>query len=136
MSPARQQSFATLDLIAAQGFDICLDWEQDEVPVAMATSTAVVTAVPISNELDDRVLLIDKRQTEDEWADQVLEAASYMVNQGPDRGATVLGFSLTHYVAGQPFRIAALKRLLSGLAANPGVWAATPGEIATQFHRQ
>ena len=27
LSPARQQSFATLDLIRAAGFDVCLDWE-------------------------------------------------------------------------------------------------------------
>ena len=75
MSPARQQSFRTLSLIAEAGFDVCLDWEQDEVPVVMTTDAGMVHAVPLMNELDDRTLLIDRRQTEDAWIDQVLELA-------------------------------------------------------------
>ena len=129
MSPARQQSFSTLDLIAERGFDICLDWEIDEVPVALRTEAGAVTALPLSNELDDRTLLIDRRQTEDEWADQVLEAARYLAG-GVDRfGGRMLGFTLTPYVTGQPFRIAALRRMLAGLA-EPGVWTATATELA------
>ena len=126
MSPARQQSFATLDLIAEQGFDICLDWEADEAPLAMATATGPVTAIPLLNELDDRTLLHDRRQTEDEWADQVLEAARVMAQGRP---GAVLGFTLTPYVSGQPFRISALRRLLAGIAGS-SAWTATATQIA------
>ncbi len=130
LSPARQQSFETLGLIAAEGFDVCLDWEQDEVPVAMTTPAGPVVAVPLSNELDDRTLLVDRRQTEEDWAAQILEARSYLA-AGADRfGGRVLGFTLTPYVAGQPFRIFALRRVLAGLAADTGVWTATASEIA------
>lgn len=129
MSPARQQSFATLDLLAAHGFDICLDWEMDETPVKMRTSAGDVCALPLSNELDDRTLLIDRRQTEDEWADQVLEAARYLA-AGADRfGSRMLGFTLTPYVSGQPFRIAALRRLLQELR-ELGAWSASASDIA------
>lgn len=129
MSPARQQSFATLDLIAQQGFDICLDWEIDEVPITLRTDHRPVTALPLSNELDDRSLLIDRRQTEDEWADQILAAARYLEG-GADRfGGRMLGFTLTPYVTGQPFRIAALRRMLAGLGI-PDVWTATASQIA------
>lgn len=130
LSPARQQSFATLDLIAANGFDICLDWEQDEVPVTMRTGAGPVTALPLSNELDDRALMIDRRQTEDEWAGQVLEACDYLKSDFERFGGRVLGFTLTPYVSGQPFRISALRRILSGLAEDPKVWTATASQIA------
>jgi hypothetical protein len=130
MSPARQQSFQTLDLIAAQGFRACLDWEQDEVPVAMTTEAGPVAAVPLYNELDDRTLLIDRGHSEDAWVDQVLEAARYLT-AGADRfGGRVLSFTLTPYVAGQPFRMHAVRRLLGALAADPQVWSATAAEIA------
>lgn len=129
MSPARQQSFATLDLIADQGFDICLDWEIDEVPVRMRSEAGAITALPLSNELDDRTLMIDRRQTEDEWADQVLEAARYLSQDVGRFGGRMLGFTLTPYVAGQPFRIAALRRLLAGLE-DKGAWSATASQIA------
>ncbi len=130
LSPARQQSFATLDLIRAAGFDICLDWEQDEVPVAMTTDAGEVIGLPLSNELDDRSLMIDRRQTEDEWAGQVLEAASYLADGAERFGGRVLGFTLTPYVTGQPFRISALRRLLAGLG-EIGVKAMTASEIAS-----
>jgi peptidoglycan/xylan/chitin deacetylase (PgdA/CDA1 family) len=130
LSPARQQSFATLDLIAGAGFDVCLDWEQDETPVPMTTPSGVIKAVPLSNELDDRALLIDRRQTEDEWAGQILEAKDYLKSGAERYGGRVLGFTLTPYVTGQPFRIFALRRVLGDLAADGGVWAAGASEIA------
>jgi peptidoglycan/xylan/chitin deacetylase (PgdA/CDA1 family) len=130
MSPARQQSFRTLTLIAEAGFDVCLDWEQDEVPIAMTTDAGVVRAVPLMNELDDRTLLIDRRQTEAAWADQVLETASFFKADAGDDDRRVLGFTLTSYVAGQPFRMHAVRRILKGLAVDPAVWSATASEIA------
>ena len=130
LSPARQQSFATLELIAAHGFDVCLDWEMDEAPVAMTTDAGPVTAVPLSNELDDRFLLIDKHQTEDEWAAQVLEAAAYL-KTGSDRfGGRSLGFTLTPYVTGQPFRMTAVEHVLATLASDADVRCVTASEAA------
>ena len=130
LSPARQQSFETLDLIAAAGFDVCLDWEQDDVPVTMATATTPVTAMPLSNELDDRTLLIDRRQSEDDWVGQILEARDHLKRDAHRYGGRVLGFTLTPYVIGQPFRIFALRQVLESLAADPAVWTATATEIA------
>lgn len=129
LSPARQQSFATLDLIARAGFDLCLDWEQDSVPLAMRTVHGPVVALPVSNELDDRTLLIDRRQTEDDWSGQVLEAAAYLKAEAPRYGGQVLGFTLTPYVAGQPFRIHAVREILAGLVKD-AAWVATASQIA------
>jgi hypothetical protein len=130
LSPARQQSFATLDLLRAAEFEICLDWEQDTVPVSMRTDGGSITALPLSNELDDRALLIDRRQSEGEWAGQIIEAADYLKGEAPRVGGQVLGFTLTPYVVGQPFRIFALRRVLDTLSADASVWTATASEIA------
>ncbi|WP_409937558.1 polysaccharide deacetylase family protein [Brevundimonas sp.] len=132
MSPARQQSFRTLSLIAEAGFDVCLDWEQDEVPVAMTTEAGMVHAVPLMNELDDRTLLIARRQSEVVWNDQVLEAAAYLKADSGTDDRRVLGFTLTSYVAGQPFRMSAVRRMLAGLA-EVRAWSATASEIAAAY---
>jgi hypothetical protein len=42
----------------------------------------------------------------------------------------VLGFCLTPYVSGQPFRQYALRRILKHLADQPEIWTATSSEIA------
>jgi allantoinase len=130
MSPARQQSFATPDLIRAAGFTICLDWEIDNVPVAMRTDHGPLICPPLFNELDDRKLLIDQRQTEAEWRDQILEAAALLNSEHGRFGGQVLGFTLTPYVIGQPFRIWALREMLSKLAADAAIWPATAHDIA------
>jgi hypothetical protein len=74
--------------------------------------------------------LIDRRQTEDEWADQILEAAQYLKAEAPRVGGQVLGFTLTPYVTGQPFRIQALNRMLTALGADPAIWTTTATAIA------
>ncbi len=130
MSPARQQSFETLDLIAEAGFDICLDWEQDSVPVPMKTASREVLAVPLSNELDDRILLTDRRQTEAEWAEQILAALRFTKDEAPRFGGQILSFSLTPYISGQPFRIWALRQALTALGLDATAWSATASQIA------
>jgi hypothetical protein len=43
----------------------------------------------------------------------------------------MIGFTLTPYVSGQPFRIAALRAMLDAIAGDSEVWCGTAGEIAT-----
>jgi peptidoglycan/xylan/chitin deacetylase (PgdA/CDA1 family) len=130
MSPARQQSFQTPDLIRAAGFDVCLDWEIDNVPVAMRTDHGALSCVPLFNELDDRKLLIDQRQSEAEWRDQILEAAALLQSEHARFGGQVLSFTLTPYISGLPFRIWALRETLQALGRDAQVWSATASEIA------
>lgn len=115
MSPARQQSANTPDLIRAAGFDICLDWESDTIPLEMTTASGALMAMPVLNELDDRNLLVTKRQTEAEWRDQIVEAAALMASEAPRFGPQCFGFTLTPYIAGLPFRIRAVRDMLSRL---------------------
>jgi allantoinase len=129
MSPARQQSAATPDLIKAAGFDICLDWESDSVPWDMRTDHGPLRCVPVSNEMDDRKILIDQRQSEAEWRDQVLAARDLLVAEAPRFGGQVLSLTLTPYVSGLPFRIWALREVLASIGADANVWSATASEI-------
>jgi allantoinase len=130
MSPARQQSYATLDLIAAAGFTTCLDWESDTVPLRMTTSSGAITAVPLSTELDDRLLLIERRQSEHEWVAQIESAARLLREESPRFGGQVLSLSMTPYIAGLPFRMHAVRQIIANLGAGQGVWSATAAQIA------
>jgi hypothetical protein len=101
----------------------------DQVPVPVRTDQGRLTCVPLSNELDDRKLLIDQRQTEAEWRDQILEAAACLKAEYARFGGQVLSFTLTPYVSGQPFRIWAVREALRALAADPAVWSASAADI-------
>jgi allantoinase len=132
MSPARQQSARTPDLIGEAGFSICLDWEADSVPMDMSTAAGPIRLVPLLNELDDRRLLIDQRMDEDSWARQILAARDLMVEEAPARGGQVLSFTLTPYVSGQPFRTRGVRDVLTRLGRDGSVWSATASEIAAE----
>lgn len=133
MSPARQQSFETLDLIRATGFDICLDWEMDRAPVSMKTSAGDISAFPILNELDDRFLLTTKHQPEDIWRDQIVEAASMMKTETPRYGAGAFGFTMTPYIAGLPYRMWAVRDILSALTSDQDIMLDTVSTITDAF---
>ncbi|MBI1392751.1 MAG: polysaccharide deacetylase family protein [Alphaproteobacteria bacterium] len=120
MSPARQESTRTPDLVRAAGFDICLDWEFDVAPVGLRTSCGPLVAFPLLSELDDRTLLTIKNHDESRWRDQIIEAAKYMRDEAATRGAECLSFTMTPYVAGQPFRMWAVKEILAALGAIDG----------------
>lgn len=121
MSPARQQSFQTLDFISEAGFDICLDWEIDTVPVKMKTEAKPVQAFPVLNELDDRFLLSTKNHDETAWRDQILEAADMTASEASRYGAQVFGFTMTPYIAGLPFRMWAVRDIVDGLSGRDNV---------------
>lgn len=133
MSPARNQSFATMDLIAEAGFTVCLDWEADMRPLVMDTAHGPLTALPHYSELSDYKLLIERSQSEDDWCTQILEAARYTVAHADTEGTGALAITLTPYVSGQPFRIAALRKLLGALRGIDSLQVMTAANCALAF---
>ena len=130
LSPARQQSAQTLDLIAEHGFRTCLDWESDQTPIPARTAHGEVMLVPNHVELEDRLLLIDRKQTEDLWRDQILETAAFLKEEAGRLGPRAFAFTVTPWLMGQPFRIASFEAVLSALASDAGVWLAPAGAVA------
>jgi hypothetical protein len=133
MSPARQESFNTPDLLTEAGFTTVLDWETDQIPVFMRTRTGALAAPPVFNELDDYKLLIERKQTEELWARQVLESVALLKSEHAARGAQILGFTLTPFVIGQPFRIGALEEVCEKLAGDKAVWCAGASAVSEAF---
>lgn len=133
LSPARQESFVTPDILAGAGFRHVLDWETDQVPVFMRTRYGPLAALPVHNELDDFRLMVERKQAEDLWARQILEAKDYLKGEHGRFGAQMLGFTLTPFVAGQPYRIRALEALLDGVAEDTAAWCATASAAAGAF---
>ncbi|MEO1407669.1 MAG: polysaccharide deacetylase family protein, partial [Pseudomonadota bacterium] len=133
MSPARNESYRTLDLLAEAGFTTCLDWEADQRPLPFKTANGPVWSLPHYNELGDFKLLLDRSQSEDAWAAQIIEAAAYHVDLYEKEGASAFGFTMTPYVAGQPFRVHAVRRILKTLAAMDGLQILTAADTIKQF---
>lgn len=133
MSPARGQSSRTLDLLAEAGVKYCLDWEPENAPVETKKG---LTLIPNNYELSDFTLLHTRRQTEESWLKQVQNAIDYLIDEHRRFGAQSLGLTLTPYIIGQPFRIWALRALLSRISKLEDATIQTPSQIDQQFRHQ
>ena len=133
LSPARNQSSRTLELLAKTGYQYCLDWEMDQVPVQANTPNGNITLVPNNYELSDFTLLHTRRQSEESWLKQIESSIDLLLEEHARFGGQMLGLTLTPYVIGQPFRIWALRALLEKINSTTHVETFTAGDIAAQF---
>jgi len=133
LSPARNQSPNTLDILSSAGISYCLDWEMDQAPVKAQTESGRITLIPNSYELSDFTLLHFRRQSEESWLKQILDSVDYLVGEYDRFGGQCLTLTLTPYIMGQPFRIWALRDLLGKLASRDDVKIVPSENINRQF---
>jgi peptidoglycan/xylan/chitin deacetylase (PgdA/CDA1 family) len=136
LSPARSESFATLDLVAAAGCAYVCDWVNDDMPYAMRTASGTLHSMPLSNDIDDYAILVQNRHSEDAFAQQVCDQFDLLYREAASAGGRIMTLSLHPWVIGQPYRIAALESALAHMLGKTEVWAATAGEILDAFTAQ
>lgn len=136
MSPARNQSSRTLELLAENRLSYCLDWEMNQSPQMVKTENGDISLIPNNYELSDFTLLHTRRQSEESWLIQIQNATAYLEDEHERFGGQMLGLTLTPYIIGQPFRIWALRALLSHIKDKAGIEVFTAGQINTQFRAQ
>jgi len=136
LSPARSESFSTLDLVAAAGIDYVCDWVNDDMPYAMRSESRSIHSLPLSNDIDDVSVLVQNRHSEDAYAQQVCDQFDVLYKESETQGGRILALSLHPWAIGQPYRIGALEAALKHVMGHAGVWAATGSEILDAFAAQ
>lgn len=130
MSIARSQSFATPRLLAEAGVSYMCDWVHDELPVAFSTEAGPVVNVPYNHELSDRQIITVQQQSAESFAEQIRDAWTWLDGEG---AARLLPVTLTPYIMGLPYRIAALEGLLGWLAGRGDTVFLSAGEAAASY---
>lgn len=129
LSPARNESPLTPDLLKEQGVVWFADWVNDEMPYRFHTRAGDLWAMPLPNELEDRFVLMQNLHSEDSWVEQVCDACDFLLKEAAESGGRMLSLNLHPWVLGQPHRIARLEQALEYITSQSGVWPATPEEI-------
>ncbi len=129
LSPARNESPLTPDLLKEQGIAWFADWVNDEMPYRFLTRAGDLWAMPLSNELEDRFILMQNLHSEESWVEQVCDACDFLLKEAAESGGRMLSLNLHPWVLGQPHRIARLEQALEYVTSQSGVWPATPEEI-------
>jgi len=137
LSPARSQSWQTLNLLAQNGIKYCLDWVNDDMPYAVKVDTGKLTMLPLNAEVEDSFVMGSNLHSEDEWVDQVTDAVDFLIREATEmKAGRLLGISLHPWLTGQPHRIGCLERIINHIEARQSeIWLASPKQIIDRFEQ-
>lgn len=133
LGPWLSESSLTPDLLKEAGYDYLLDWCHDDQPVPLATRAGPILAVPYPQEINDSAAIIGRRVSAPDFATMMIDQFDEMLEQSAGQ-PLVYAVALHANIAGQPFRLRALRRALAHIAARRDeVWLTTAGGVAAHF---
>ena len=136
ISPARNESEHTPELLAANGVRYFCDWVNDDMPYPFRTAHGPLTALPLSTELEDRFVVMNNFHSEQSWCEQVCDACDMLLAEAETQGGRLLAISLHPWLIGQPHRIGWLEAVLEHISGRDGVWNAQASEIVDSWRAQ
>ncbi len=136
ISPAKNESKNTPDILATNGIEYFCDWANDEMPYDFNTKTGKLTAMPLSSELDDHFVILNNLHSAKDWFNQVEDAFHFLLNEANTEGGRILSLNIHPWVLGQPHRIHYLEKILEFLGNHPDVWPASSSNILSTWKSQ
>lgn len=136
LSPGRNESERTPELLAGAGVAYLCDWVNDDMPYPFTTDAGSLIALPLSTEIEDRFVLQNNLHTEESWVEQVCDACDFLLEEGRRDGGRLLAISVHPWLIGQPHRIGKFEKILDHVLGRDGVWSATPWEIVEHWREQ
>ncbi|WP_158969484.1 polysaccharide deacetylase family protein [Chachezhania sediminis] len=135
LGPYLAQTDETLDLLREAGFSYVLDWPADDQPFWMRTRTAPILSVPYSIEVNDSPVMVFRQQGAESFERMMIDQFDEMLLQS--RKYPLCYTVVLHpFVIGHPYRLRALRRALTHIAAHrDDIWITTPGEVAQHYAR-
>jgi peptidoglycan/xylan/chitin deacetylase (PgdA/CDA1 family) len=130
-----QETWDTLDLLAAEHCDYVCDWTNDDQPYIMALeSSRTLVSVPYSHEINDKPAFERFHRTADEFREMICRQFDILYREGAKSGR-VMAIALHPYLTGVPHRIGALEAALEHISKHDRVWKTTGAEIARYFRQ-
>ena len=136
LSPARNESSITPELLKANGVEYFSDWVNDELPYEFRTDIGNLWSMPLANEYDDTYILMNNLHSENSYAEQICDACDFLRTEAHEQGGRILALNIHPWMLGQPHRIAKLERVLEYLTSFEDVWSASAGDILDAFKKQ
>jgi peptidoglycan/xylan/chitin deacetylase (PgdA/CDA1 family) len=131
-----QETWDTLDLLAAEGCEYVGDWVNDDQPYVMTLEGGRrIVAMPYSQEINDKPVFERAHRTAAEFRDMICAQFDVLYREGAESGR-VMAIAIHPYLTGVPHRIDAFDAALAHICAHRGVWKATGAEIARHFVAQ
>ena len=136
LSSGLQQTWDTLDLLAAQGCVYQCDWCNDDQPYVMNLDGGRrILSVPYPQQCNDKPAYERMYVSPDEFEKMICRTFDVLYREGEESGR-VMAIALHPYISGVPHRIGALDAALEYICSHAGVWRTTGNEIAQHYLAQ
>jgi peptidoglycan/xylan/chitin deacetylase (PgdA/CDA1 family) len=131
-----QETWNTLDLLAAEGCEYVADWVNDDQPYMMHLEDGRnLVAMPYSHEINDKPVFERQHRTAAEFQEMICRQFDVLYREGAHSGR-VMAIAIHPYLTGVPHRIDAFDAALEYICRHDRVWKATGAEIARHFRSQ
>jgi allantoinase len=131
-----QETWDTLDLLAAEGCDYVCDWTNDDQPYIMTLDGGHrLVSVPYSHEINDKPVFERAHRTAAEFQEMICRQFDVLYREGAESGR-VVAIAIHPSLTGVPHRIDAFDQALAYICRHDKVWKATGTEIAHHFAAQ
>ena len=131
-----QETWNTLDHLAAEGVEYVCDWTNDDQPYVMTLESGKrITSIPYSHDINDIPAFERHNRMADEFRQMICDQFDTLYREGEQSGR-VMAICLHPYLTGKPYRIGALDAALEYICRHDGVWLATGSEIAQAYLTQ
>ena len=130
LSSGLQETWDSLDLLAAEGCQYVCDWCNDDQPYLMQLDGGRrLVSVPYPQQTNDKPAYERMYVSPGEFRDMICRTFDVLYREGAESGR-VMAIALHPYISGVPHRIGALDEALEYICRHEGVWRATGAEIA------
>lgn len=129
------ETWSTLDHLAAEGARYVADWVNDDQPYYMNVGKPPLVSIPYSAELNDTQMINRKNYTPDAFGDMIRRQFEVLYEESA-ASARVMAICIHPWITGVPHAIPYLGRALDALAKHDGVWFATGSEIVDAYIAQ
>lgn len=136
LSIGKSESSNTPDLVKAEGIEYLCDWANDDMPYSFRTKNGPLWVMPHSQEIDDRLMLLDLTHREHEFVQQIKDQFDLLYEESNHHGGRIMSIALHPWIIGHPYRIRYLAQALQYIVGHKGVWSATGAEILDAFKAQ
>jgi allantoinase len=131
-----QETWDTLDLLAAERCDYVCDWTNDDQPYIMELEGGrTMVSVPYSHEINDKPALERFHRTADEFREMICRQFDVLYREGAKSGR-VMAIALHPYLTGVLHRIGAFESALEHISKHERIWKTTGAAIAEYFREQ
>jgi peptidoglycan/xylan/chitin deacetylase (PgdA/CDA1 family) len=136
LSSGLQQTWDTLDLLAAEGVEYQGDWCNDDQPYVMnLDSGRSIIAMPYTQQLNDKSAIERRFVSAEGFGQMICDQFDVLYREGAKSGR-VMAIALHPYLIGVPHRIGALDKALKYISRHKKVWKTTGSEIARHYLAQ